>query len=670
MITLKTLHIENFMSIDCLDLEFSNNQITAITGQNGSGKSSLIYAVALALTGYRKGDSYKDYIKTGKDSAKIILETNLKGFPAVFNIEVNGDKKKAGTLNRKVSYKGKTYLNSEFSQFIESEGLEELETLMFMFQGYHDIIDLKPSERASLLKKLFKFEFPDIVDGLKKNQEQFKMESLEQNAKIEELKSRVFTHTPLLREMPQEGINNLEEKLNNVTKVLEGIGNIDEDSLVKCNSDIASTERELASIRAKIESDKRTLGSLQHSLKTTEEFIQSNSKSVLCKELATKESELETHRTEYKDLKEKDKELNERLKITSYKVKELEGHYSISKTGVCHSCGQPIDKEYLSNLEKELNTAKGEMNSLKDSIKELNFDKSDTIGKGLEKDIEEIKSTIRKVESYESSLESMKERSSDLTNLIEEREKALTLTQEKMETLKSKKMELDSLKEVIKERDSLIYERDSIKEKLQTAKDNKIKNIERKSTNERIDREIVERDSRVKELTERTNTLSISLNKIKQEIDIFETKFPNFIVLQACQKLEDIINSIVQRVFPYCRVSLKLSKGGINFFYTSESSEDEWIPVSMASGAQRRTLSLAYFIALAKLSNVSCIFLDEMDASMSPENAGIVYDFIGGLDYFDQVFFISHRKEAHEAVKARNDKLVTYLVENGNYSEI
>ena len=55
---------------------------------------------------------------------------------------------------------------------------------------------------------------------------------------------------------------------------------------------------------------------------------------------------------------------------------------------------------------------------------------------------------------------------------------------------------------------------------------------------------------------------------------------------------------------------------------------------------------------------------------MSPENAGIVYDFIGSLDYFDQVFFISHRKEAHEAVKARNDKLITYLVENGNYSEI
>ena len=658
------------MSIDCLDLEFSDTQITAITGQNGSGKSSLIYAIALALTGYRKGESYKDYIKTGKNSSKILLEILLKGVPASFDIEINGDKKKTGTLNRKVSYKGKTYLNSEFSQFIESEGLEELETLMFMFQGYHDIIDLKPAERANLLKKLFKFEFPDIVEGLKRNQEQIKVESLQQNAKVEELKSRIFTRTPLLREMPQEGIKTLEERFDSVSKILEGIGDIDEDSITKCDSEIALTEKELRSIESKINSDTRTLDSLQRSLKETEDFIRDNSKEALYAILDRIEKELEEYNSQYKELKEKDKDLNEKLKLSTYRVKELEGHYTISKTGVCHSCGQPIDKEYLSNLEKELNSAKEELNSIKDSIKELNFDKSNKKGKELENRVEEVKGTLRKTESYEASLESTTNRISDLTNLIEERKKAYSLTQEKMRTLQTKKIELDSLKEAIRERDSLMEERNTIKSKLQTAKDNKIKNIERRNTNERIDREIMERDLRVKELTERSNTLSISLNKVKQEIDIFETKFPNFIVLQACQKLEDIINSIVQKVFPYCKVSLKLSKGGINFFYTSETSEDEWIPVSMASGAQRRTLSLAYFIALAKLSNISCIFLDEMDASMSPENAGIVYDFIGSLNYFDQVFFISHRKEAHEAVKARNDKLITYLVENGNYSEI
>lgn len=658
------------MSIDCLDLEFSDNQITAITGQNGSGKSSLIYAIALALTGYRKGESYKDYIKTGKNSSKILLEILLKGVPASFDIEINGDKKKTGTLNRKVSYKGKTYLNSEFSQFIESEGLEELETLMFMFQGYHDIIDLKPAERANLLKKLFKFEFPDIVEELKRNQEQIKVESLQQNAKVEELKSRIFTRTPLLREMPQEGIKTLEERFDSVSKILEGIGDIDEDSITKCDSEIALTEKELRSIESKINSDTRTLDSLRRSLKETEDFIRDNSKEALYAILDRIEKELEEYNSQYKELKEKDKDLNEKLKLSTYRVKELEGHYTISKTGVCHSCGQPIDKEYLSNLEKELNSAKEELNSIKDSIRELNFDKSNKKGKELENKVEDVKGTLRKTESYEASLESTTNRISDLTNLIEERKKAYSLTQEKMRTLQTKKIELDSLKEAIRERDSLMEERDTIKSKLQTAKDNKIKNIERRNTNERIDREIMERDLRVKELTERSNTLSISLNKVKQEIDIFETKFPNFIVLQACQKLEDIINSIVQRVFPYCKVSLKLSKGGINFFYTSETSEDEWIPVSMASGAQRRTLSLAYFIALAKLSNISCIFLDEMDASMSPENAGIVYDFIGSLNYFDQVFFISHRKEAHEAVKARNDKLITYLVENGNYSEI
>lgn len=670
MITLKTLHIENFMSIDCLDLEFSNNQITAITGQNGSGKSSLIYAVALALTGYKKGESYKDYIKTGREYAKVILEVSLKGFPALFDIEVNGDKKKAGTLNRKVSYKGRTYLNSEFSQFIESEGLEELETLMFMFQGYHDIIDLKPSERANLLKKLFKFEFPEIVDGLKKDQEQYKRESLEQNAKIEELKSRVFTHTPLLREMPQEGIVSLENQLSSITKVLSGIGDLDELSVMRCDVDIANTEKDIKETEDKIETSRASLSSTNEHLKNCEEYLQTHSMEAVQKELEGLQKELENHKQGYKEQSEKEKKLNEELKIAIYKVKELEGHYKISKTGVCHSCGQPIDTEYLLTLENNLESAKEEVESIKEKIKELNFDKSDTVGKDLKKQIEDKLYESQVLDKFMSAIPPAKERIIDLTSLIEEREKALFLSKEKLKVLKEQRLEMESLTEAIKERDNLLREKESINTRLQTAKDNKIKNIERRSSNERIDREIVERDSRVKELTERTNTLSVSLNKIKQEIDIFETKFPNFIVLQACQKLEDIINSIVQRVFPYCRVSLKLSKGGINFFYTSESSEDEWIPVSMASGAQRRTLSLAYFIALAKLSNISCIFLDEMDASMSPENAGIVYDFIGSLDYFDQVFFISHRKEAHEAVKARNDKLITYLVENGNYSEI
>ena len=49
MIILKRIHLENFMSITNLDLEFNDVQTTAITGQNGQGKSSLFDAAALPL---------------------------------------------------------------------------------------------------------------------------------------------------------------------------------------------------------------------------------------------------------------------------------------------------------------------------------------------------------------------------------------------------------------------------------------------------------------------------------------------------------------------------------------------------------------------------------------------------------------------------------------------
>ena len=39
------------MTIESLDMEFEENCIMAITGQNGAGKSSLLYAIALCLTG-------------------------------------------------------------------------------------------------------------------------------------------------------------------------------------------------------------------------------------------------------------------------------------------------------------------------------------------------------------------------------------------------------------------------------------------------------------------------------------------------------------------------------------------------------------------------------------------------------------------------------------------
>ena len=65
---------------------------------------------------------------------------------------------------------------------------------------------------------------------------------------------------------------------------------------------------------------------------------------------------------------------------------------------------------------------------------------------------------------------------------------------------------------------------------------------------------------------------------------------------------------------------------------------------------------------------MKCILLDEVDASLSAENAEIVYNFIASLDNFEQIVFISHRKESIEAAREVNPRTVCYTVEDGEYT--
>ena len=668
MFILKNLHVENFMSIDCADFSFEDRQITAITGTNGSGKSSLLYAIAYTICNYREGDANKDYVKKGTECARIHLEVSFDGEPLIYDVELGNGKGKNNFNNKKVSYKDKLYVNSDYTQFLQTYKLEELQQLMFMFQGTSDIINARPTERANLLKKLFKFDFPEIVDSLKEEQESIKIKSAEHTTLIDDLKNRKYNKLPLLRENAPVAIEGWETRVNDIEGILKQIGDIDENEISSCDSDISTTQRLHVNLESTIDNDKLSLEKLKSQLMNLQKKIEDTDFVAIQESIYETQKKIADHEIKYNEQRDKDTELNEELKVLQYKEKELNKQLEISKTGICHACGQPIESSHVDKLKEELFKVKEEIESKKAEIKNLAFDKTDSVGKNLRNVLTYNEEISKRYNSDLKAKDALTTRISDLTSLITERSNTLNEYHKKLTLLQEKKTNLNSIVTLLKEKTELIKERDDLREKLQTARDNKIKNIERRSTNLKIEQEEKENNERLAKLNEELNTVSIALSRNKQELDIFESKFPNFITIQACKQLEAIINDIVQRIFPYCVVSLKPSRGGVSFFYTAESSDDEEIPVAMASGAQKKILSLAYFIALARLNGISCIFLDEIDASLTAENASVVYDFIASVDYFPQVFFISHRKEAHEAVKAKNESLVTYSVNNGIYT--
>lgn len=668
MFILKKLHIENFMSIDCADFTFSDTQITQVTGDNGSGKSSLFYAIAYTLFGYRVGESINNYVKIGTESANIHLEVMFNDLPLIYDVEIPGSKSKVITNARKVIYKDKVYLNSDYNQFLQTYGMEDFESLMFMFQDSKSIIDARPSERANMLRKLFKFEFPEIVETLKEQQETIKIKTAEHRAVIEDLKNRQFNKLQLMREIVPASLEKWEGRITDIQSLLNQIGDINETEILSCDKTLFETENFCRSMETTINLDRVSLNKLKCQLKDLQEELQGVNAKELQNSINIWTEKLKYYEKDYKECKEKDIILNEELKVLQYKENEIKSQLEISRTGVCHACGQPIEETHIKNLKEKLQDTQQELAHKKWDISLLHLDFLEANGKTIQNTLAYNEELLKKYNNDVKTKESLLIRINDLENLITERQNLLKESQNKVGLLIDKKVNLANITRLLAEKNELIKEKDELKVKLQEARDNRIKNIERRNTNLKIEQEQKERDAKLLRLNKELNDTSITLARIKQELDIFESKFPNYIVLQACQQLEDTINDIVQHVFPYCMVSLKLSKGGVNFYYTPESGDEDWVSVSMASGAQKKILSLAYFIALARFNNISCVFLDEIDASMTDTNASVIYEFIASLNYFPQMFFISHRESAHEAVKAKNERLVTYTIDKGIYT--
>lgn len=72
MIVISSLKLKNFMNIASADLRFQKG-INVLAGKNGQGKSAVLEAIAFCLTGRRRGDSWKDYIKSKETSFYIEL---------------------------------------------------------------------------------------------------------------------------------------------------------------------------------------------------------------------------------------------------------------------------------------------------------------------------------------------------------------------------------------------------------------------------------------------------------------------------------------------------------------------------------------------------------------------------------------------------------------------
>lgn len=648
MIILRNIHLENFMCIDSLDLSFNENTIVSISGKNGSGKSALIYAIALCITGYRYGESYRDYVKSGEDTSSIILDAELKGEPIHYEVSIKGNNKTGNPLKKEVTYKGITYLNSDYSSFMKDNDLDYIENLMFLFQGNNELISSKPSERAAILRRLFQFEFTSIVNSFKEKLDQDKIKMIEGEAVLNELQKRTFQESTLLREVPQSRLDAWEDEIKDLDESIFKLTNIE---AVDYNADIEYAKKKMASFNNNLSYYKEEKIRLEKIINTPIDQTDFSILDEMINEQDTIQPEIQ--------------KLNSSVLLLEKDVDSLTKQIEIGKKGICHSCGQPVDKSHVDKLiiqQEEINkTLASQKEEREVLVKKFNK---------LTSDIKKMEKQKRDYEKLVEQIDLAKKNLYDIEVKITDNEYDLNKWNNNLRDLGNKQEVAQEALNLLANKNSLISKRDELQTRLSDAKEVISINKEKANQNSILRKERDNNNRRIREMSINMNSLSSDMNISKQCLNIFENQFPNYILLRACGQLENYINNITNTAFKGFKVKLNQSRGGVSFFYkTGEMSDDEdWLPVCLASGAQKTILSLAYIIALGKMYGINCLLLDEVDSACSPETAKTIYKFIAELDGFNQIIFISHNEESREAMKESNrDNIIFYGVSDGNY---
>ena len=655
------------MSISEQEIEF-NEGITGITGENGSGKSSLLNAIGLCLTEYRAGDSLRDYVKAGELEAQIDLEGFYKGYPISYNVVIN-NRPYGNPLKRKVSYKGKVYENSDYSKFIKHENLENLEKVMFLFQGDTSLTSIKPSERATILKQLFNFNFEDQVNSLSDSISSAQEDKARIQGSLSAYRSRTFEKQSLSREVSEREMASWEDEylsLNHQLSTLKNINDSQTNSLKsKIKEMISEKSRALSGETSLRESIRKNLKDISE----LESLIEKSEGIEVPKELPLK---IEERNEVLKKLSEKASDANNKKSVCLYKVKELKAQIEISKKGYCHSCGQKIESSYVEELLLQLKNEEMKAENIQEELRSIQKEIEETSQQQIsdEKTLENITSVINRAADAKKKLEEKRNSLHVLEKSLEEKKSSIELIEKQLSYLEETLKEQDDLLKKLEEKESLLKKSKELESKINNAKSVRVGNEVKRAQNERIEKEKKECDDQISKLSAEINEKDAKIKNLKGCLDVFQRDFPNFIVLRACSQLEGYVNEFVHRVFPYMNVSLKQDRQGVQFFYKIKG-QDRDLSIKMASGAQKSVLTLAYKIAEAKLYGLDCIILDECDASLNDENSSMLYKFIAEINSFKQLIFVSHRKKAikevHESFKGN---MRCYWVESGVYNEI
>ena len=658
---LKKLRLQNIRSYDEEEIVFPEGS-TLLSGDIGSGKTSILLAIEYALFGLQPGQKGSALLANGKSFGGVILEFEVDGKNIILErklkrtsksisqdsaaITIDGERTEASVTEIKT--KGLELLNYP-SEFIKKTNLLYRYTVYTPQEGMKQIILENPETRLNTLRNIFG------IDKYKRIKENLSFLTLKLREKsrilqveikdLDERKNKLDSSNKFIEIVREKIISknkDLIKFLEERKKIEEEIKGIEDKVKEKENfeKEIEKSQILLSSKTTYLSSEEENLQKLIFKVSETKELFDENKFNKIVSEIELKKIGIEELNKNYIQLSGLMSSLN--LK----KQEDLEKKNRIFKIDICPTCLQDVSENHKHNI---LNDTGTQIKKSETEIEKLKSQLS-KIGSSLETEkktlleFQEIKTQLQILRIKTAEIQEAKLKINELTNSINSSKKDEEILKKHMDNLKNSILEFSKF--------SNFYEikQVELKQAFQKEKQIEIELAEFRKEEELTKKEIGELKTKIEEI-EKVKSNLIKTIELEQWLSGEFLNLINFTERNIMLTLRNEFSKLFNKWFGM----LTTDSFYVNLDETFSpiiSQGDFELDYAFLSGGERTAVALAYRLSLnqilnsllSKIKTQNLVILDEPTDGFSEQQLDKVRDILQELNV-EQLILVSHEQK-------------------------
>lgn len=653
-VLINKLELTDFMSVEHAIFNFKK-RVNFIQGPAASGKSTILEAISICFSSQKRGDSYKDYVRNGKNFGKVYLEAMIDTKPIIFDLTLYRKGGTAYTLD--LTYDGGTYHNTECDQVIAKLDLDFFSTLTMYMQHDAEISALSPMERLIYIRRLVEISFQDDVESEKKTCDELKQSITNKKNELAAIQGAI-----------------------SVLKT-QRVPVVDEDEIEAARVKLESLQKKASEAQAELEEFYKKQDEIKAQIAVAEREIKEYNQQIL--EYETYEKQKNQLDLDVSAYSQKINEYNKELTSINSDIEKLNQDYGnaavtlscdsgaiavynesvasknriikLIKQGCCPECGQKTDVlGDLTKIEAEKEADEKSLDSLSkeyDEVDEKSRKLSDEISKLQQKKVE-VQMRLNYANNSLSTANDKLSRLIQPTGSEAEALSAIAAKEELINGLKSQVSRISRPKDVSMNE---LTEANAVYSELLAQK----KNIELiQANNENVKKVKMEKQEQLNKANDDLKTINSDYDAHFEVFTMLKKHLPGYMSSIICAHLQEEMNSIINSVFPNISIIIEHSLKGCNIL-VKRPNEDPFSS-RMCSGLEQSTISVAFKLALIRMYHMNMFIGDEIDKFSDDENAIKLFENIIDDPSLGQVFIITHKPGLVDDFKSTRSNVDIY----------